>query len=93
VPLSYVIRPADANPNAAPDEYTRTLWAASFEIPQNIEDCYEVYHLSKDLYTKTDGATWFEKVSNGDGRAAHLLLREHYIGKAYNMRRAALANA
>ena len=33
VPLSYVIRPTDADPDAAPDEYTRTLWAALFEIP------------------------------------------------------------
>ena len=47
----------------------------------------------KDLLTKTDGATWFEKVSDGDGRAAHLLLREYYIGEAHDMRRAASANA
>ncbi len=92
VPLSYFICPTDPNPNAAPDEYTRTLWAASFETPQHIEDNREVYHLM-DLFTKTDGATWFEKVSNGDGRGAHLLLRQHYIGEAHNMRRAASANA
>lgn len=30
VPLSYIIRPADADPGSAPDEYTRALWAASF---------------------------------------------------------------
>jgi hypothetical protein len=47
----------------------------------------------KDLVTKTDGATSFEKVTDGDGRAAHLLLREHYVGEAHNMRRAASANA
>ena len=93
VPLSYVIRPADANPNNATDEYTRTLWAASFETPQYIEDNRVVYHLFKDLVTKTDGATWFEKVTDGDGRAAHLLLREHYVGEAHDMRRAASANA
>lgn len=93
VPLSYVIRPSDADPDNAPDEYTRTLWAASFETPQYTEDNREVYHLFKDLLTKTDGATWFEKVSDGDGRAAHLLLREHYIGEAHDMRRAASANA
>jgi hypothetical protein len=93
VPLSYVVRPADADPNDAPDEYTRTLWAVSFDTPQYIEDNREVYHLFKDLLTKTDGATWFEKVSDGDGRAAHLLLREHYIGEAHDMRRAASANA
>ena len=47
----------------------------------------------KDLLTKTDSATWFEKVSDGDGRAAHLLLREHYVGEAHDTRRAASANA
>jgi hypothetical protein len=93
VPLSYIIRPADANPDDAQDEYTRALWAASFETPQFKDDNREVYHLFKDLLTKTDGATWFEKVNDGDGRAAHLLLREHYVGEAHDMRRAASANA
>ena len=93
VPLSYVIRPSDADPNNAPDEYTRNLWAASFDTPQYRDDNREVYHLFKDLLTKTDGATWFEKVPDGDGRAAHLLLREHYVGEAHDMRRAASANA
>jgi hypothetical protein len=37
----------------------------------------------KDLLTKTEGATWFKKVNDGDGRAAHLLLRKHYGGKAH----------
>ena len=93
VPLSYVIRPTDADPNDVQDEYTRALWAASVDTPQYVEDNREVYHLLKDLLTKTDGATWFEKVSDGDGRAAHLLLREHYVGEAHDMRRAASANA
>ena len=47
----------------------------------------------KDLLTKTEGATWFKKVNDGDGCAAHLLLRKHYAGEAHNMRRATLANA
>ena len=34
VPLSYVIRPAGVNPADATDEYTRTMWAASFETQQ-----------------------------------------------------------
>jgi hypothetical protein len=93
VPLSYVIRPVDVDPASAPDEYTRTMWAASFETPQYREDNREVYHLFKDLLTKTEGQTWFEKVRDGDGRAAHLLLREHYVGEAHDMRRAASANA
>jgi hypothetical protein len=37
----------------------------------------------------TEGATWFKKVKEGDGRAAHLLLREHYVGEAHDQRRAA----
>ena len=93
VPLSYVIRPANVDPAEAPDEYTRAVWAASFETQQYKEDNREVYHLFKDLLTKTEGATWFEKVKDGDGRAAHLLLREHYVGEAHDMRRAAAANA
>ena len=93
VPLSYVIRAIDVNPMEAPDEYTHALWAASFDTPQYRDDNREAYHLFKDLLTKTDGATWFEKVKDGDGRAAHLLLREHYIGEAHDMGRAAAANA
>ena len=93
VPLSYVIRPADVEPADAPDEYTRAMWAASFDTMQYREDNREVYHLLKDLLTKTEGQTWFEKVRDGDGRAAHLLLREHYVGEAHDMRRAAIANA
>ena len=42
---------------------------------------------------KTEGQTWFEKVEDGDGRAAHLLLREHYVGEAHDQRRAASAMA
>ena len=93
VPLSYVIRPANVDPAEAPDEHTRAMWAASFDTPQYKDDNREVYHLFKDLLTKTEGATWFEKVKNGDGRAAHVLLREHYVGEAHDMRRAASANA
>ena len=78
----------------APDEYTWALWAASFETQSYREDnSREVYHLFKDLLTKTNCATWFKKVKDGDGCAAHLLLREHYIGEVHDMRRAAAANA
>ena len=93
VPLRYVIRPVDADPANAPDEYTRAMWAASFNTPQFRDDNREVYHLFRDLLTNTDGATWFEKVKDGEGRAAHLLLREHYVGEAHDMRRAASAMA
>ena len=93
VPLSYVIRPVDADPDDAPDEYTRQKWAVSFNTIQFRDDNRQVYHLFKDLLTKTEGATWFEKVNDGDGRGAHLLLREHYVGEAHDMRRAASATA
>ena len=94
MPLSYyVICQAGADPNDAPDEYARALWAASFDTAQYQEDNREVNHLFKDLLSKTDGATWFEKVPDGDGRAAHLLLREHFVGEAHEMRCAASANA
>jgi hypothetical protein len=93
VPLTYVIRAHDVNVDDAPDKYTRSLWAASFETRQFRDDNREVYHLLKDLLTKAEGAMWFEKVKDGDGRAAHLLLREHNVGEAHDQRRAASALA
>jgi hypothetical protein len=93
VPLSYVIRALDVDPDNAPDEYTQALWAASFQTRQFHDDNRVVYHLFKDLLTKTEGQTWFEKVKDGDGRAAHLLLRRHYVGEAHDQRRAASALA
>jgi hypothetical protein len=85
VPLSYVIRPVNADPADAPDEYTRAMLAASFMTTQCRDDNREFYHLLKDLLTKMECQTWFEKVKDGDGRAAHLLLREHYVGEAHDM--------
>ena len=93
VPLIYVIHPADADPDDAQDKYTRTLWAASFDTPQFKDNNREVSHLFKDLLAKTDGATWFERVTDGDCRAAHMLLPEQYVGEAHDMDRAASANA
>jgi hypothetical protein len=88
VPLSYVIRPADTNSAEAPDEYIRVMWAASLHTQQ-----YRDATCSRDLLTKTKGATWFEKVKDGGGRAVHLLLRKHYVGEAHDMCRVAAANA
>ena len=88
VPLTYVIQAANVDPDKAPDEYTRALWASSFETRQYHDDNRDVYHQFKDLLTKTKGATWFEKVNDGDGQSAHLL-REHYVGEAHDQRRAA----
>ena len=47
VPLSYVIRPVDADPDDAPDEYTRALWAALHETPQYPDDNREVITFSR----------------------------------------------
>jgi hypothetical protein len=69
VPLCYVIQPADINPVEAPDEYTRVVWVASFHIQQYRDDNRKVYHLFKAFVDKTEGATWFEKVKDGDGCA------------------------
>ncbi len=57
IPLSYVIRASDVDPDNAPDEYTRALWAASFQTRQFHDNNREVYHLFKDLLTKTEGQT------------------------------------
>ena len=90
--LSYVLH-ADGVKNVvnAPDKYTRSFWAVSFETRQYRDDNREVYHLFKDRLTKTEGATWFEKVKDGNGRAAQVLLHEHYVSEAPNQRRAAAA--
>jgi hypothetical protein len=61
--LTYVIRPGDVDPDDAPDEYTRALWAASFDTEEYKEDNREVYHLFKDLLTKADG--WGDVVQEG----------------------------
>ena len=61
VPLSYVIRAADVDPNEAPDEYTRALWVASLNTPQYKEDNRHVYQLFKDLLTKTEGSTCLKR--------------------------------
>jgi hypothetical protein len=53
VPLSYVIHPVNVTPVEATDKYTRAKWATSFEAKQYCNDNREVYHLFKDLVTKT----------------------------------------
>jgi hypothetical protein len=60
---------------------------------QFCDDYGQVYHLFYDLLTKTEGAAWFDKVRDGDVRRAHLLLREHYVGEAQDLRCAASATA
>ena len=80
------------DPTDASDEYTRAKWAASYETQHFVDDNCNVYHLFKDLLlTKAEIATWFEKVRDDYGRAAHLLLlkAEHRLGEVQDMHCAA----
>jgi hypothetical protein len=93
VPLSYVIRPEDVNPDEAEDAYQRALWTAHHHGPAYRDDNRQVYRIYKDLMIGTDGWTWFNRAPNGDGRAAHLLIDRHYRGDAETALRAAEAEA
>jgi hypothetical protein len=93
VPLSYVIRPEDVDPDEAEDNYQRALWTAHHHGPAYRDDNRQVYRIYKDLMIGTDGWTWFNRAPNGDGRAAHLLIDKHYRGDAETALRAAEAEA
>jgi hypothetical protein len=93
VPLSYVIRPADTNPDDAVDEYQRVIWSAPHEGFAYKEDNRLVYRIYKDLINGTDGWAWFSMAAEGNGRAAHLHLQQHYLGDDSNARRAVQAKA
>jgi hypothetical protein len=93
VPLSYILRPEDANPAQAADEYQRILWSAPFNGSAFREDNRRVYRIYKDLMIGTDGWTWFNRATLGDGRDAHLIITRHYRGDAETALRAAEAEA
>jgi hypothetical protein len=93
VPLSYLIRPEDADPLEAIDEYQRTLWSAPLAGTHFREDNRRLYRIYKDLVVGTDAWTWFNRATVGDGRNAHLLLTRHYRGDAEVALRAAEAEA
>jgi hypothetical protein len=93
VPLSYILRPEDADPAEAADEYQRILWSAPFTGSAFREDNRRVYRIYKDLMIGTDGWTWFNRATPGDGRDAHLILTRHYRGDAETALRAAEAEA
>jgi hypothetical protein len=93
LPLLYVIRPEDVNPDEAKDNYQRALWMAPHHGPAYRDDNRQVYRIYKDLMIGTDGWTWFNRAPNGDGRAAHLLIDKHYRGDAETALRAAEAKA
>jgi hypothetical protein len=93
IPLSYVIRPADVDPEEAETEFERVIWSAPHEGLVFEEDKWEVYHLYKVLMNRTDGWAWFNQAQIGNGRQAHQLIVEHYRGTAEVARRAAEAEA
>jgi hypothetical protein len=93
VPLTYIIRPDDADPEDAETEYQRMIWAAPHEGYAYDEDNREVYRIYKDVMIDTDGWTWFSRADEGDGRGAHEIISLHYRGDAETARRAAEAEA
>jgi hypothetical protein len=93
IPLSYVIRPDDVNPEEAETEYERVIWSAPHEGIAFEEDNREVYRIYKDLMNGTDGWAWFNQAQVGNGRQAHQLIVEHYRGTPEVARRAAEAEA
>lgn len=69
------------------------LWTAPHTGLAFREDNRLVYQIYKDLMIGTDGYTWFSRAPRGNGRAAHLLIEEHYRGDAEVALRAASAEA
>jgi hypothetical protein len=82
VPLSYLLRPEDANPAQAAEEYQHILWSAPFTGSSFWEDNRRIYRIYKDLMIGTDGWTWFNRATLGDGCSAHLIITRHYRGDA-----------
>jgi hypothetical protein len=93
VPLTYIIRPDDADPDDAETEYQRMIWAAPHEGYAYDEDNRGVYCIYKDVMIDTDGWTWFSRADEGDGRGAHEIISLHYRGDAETARRATEAEA
>jgi hypothetical protein len=93
IPLSYIIRPADVDPATATSDYQCMIWQAPHAGYAFEEDNHEVYRIYKDLMIGTDGWTWFHHAPEGNGPSAHILISEHYHGKAETARRASEAEA
>jgi hypothetical protein len=88
VPLTYIIRPDDVVVDNAVDEYQRTIWSAPHTGYAFEEDNCTVYRIYKDVMVDTDGWTWFNRATNGNGRQAHQIITTHYRGTAETARRA-----
>ena len=93
VPLSYVTRDEDVDPNEAETDYKRVIWSAPHDGMAFENDNRQVYRMYKHAMIGTKGWTWFNQTPDGDGRAAHIYLTEHYLGTAETGRRAAEAEA
>ena len=93
VPLSYITREDGLDPNDAADEHQRLVWSAPLAGPAYRVDNRKVYRIYKNRLLGTDGYTWFESVTAGDGRAASIALHDHYEGRAEVHRRAVEAEA
>jgi hypothetical protein len=93
VPLSYVTRGEDVDPNEAETDYQRVIWSAPHDGMAFNNDNRQVYRMYKQAMIGTDGWAWFKQTPDGDGRAAHIYLMEHYQGTAETSRRAAEADA
>jgi hypothetical protein len=88
VPLSYVTCPADVD-----REYQRVIWSAPHVAMAYEMDNCQVYCLYKHAMIGTERWAWFNQTSDGNGRAAHIHLTDHYLGTAETNCRAAEAEA
>ena len=93
VPLSYIIRPDNVNPDDATNEHQRLVWSAPLLGAQFNKDNREVYRVLKQTVIGSDGFPWFDEVGDGDGRAGMQALIEHYEGTAEQSKARAFARA
>lgn len=70
IPMSYVIRKGNCDPDKAKNELEKLIWTAPLQGQACNKDNREVYHILKDRVLGTEGWAWFQGVTNGDGRGA-----------------------
>ena len=82
MPLSYIIHEDGLDLDDAVDEHERAIWLAPLAGANFDEDNLTIYYYYKDRVIDTPAWTWFNTAANGDGRAAALAIRDHYVGPA-----------
>ena len=82
MPLSYIIHEDGLDLDDAVDEHERAIWSAPLAGANFDEDNLTIYRYYKDRVIDTPAWTWFNTAANGDGRAAALAIRDHYVGPA-----------